>query len=166
MPEILQQCGLFRWPLLLLAALNLILVIRAAVRLVSRPPDRPDPRLETGIHAILFWGALAAVMGFLGQYSGIYNASLAIARATEISPYVVAQGFAESFSASLIGLVILVASACAWFLLSSRYRQLAGMGGGAPTVSGVALGVLCVALVLTPVAGSLILSLVLFPVSG
>ncbi|MGD8395265.1 MAG: MotA/TolQ/ExbB proton channel family protein, partial [Candidatus Eiseniibacteriota bacterium] len=78
------------------------------------------------IHAILFWGVLAALLGFLGQTTGLYKALTVIAGAREISPVMVAQGFAESLTTTLFGMVLLVLSAVAWFGLHAAYRRVAG----------------------------------------
>lgn len=124
-----QTCGPFGWPLLILAIVNVVLIIRKAIQLFGAritPGARivSGATLESGLNAILFWGAISAVLGFLGQYSGIYNALHAIMAARAISPNVVAMGFAESFSTTLFGLTIFVFSAIAWFVLHSRYQQL------------------------------------------
>jgi biopolymer transport protein ExbB/TolQ len=82
-----------------------------------------------GINAILFWGALSAILGLLGQSSGLYNSLNVIAQAQAISPNLVAQGFAESFSTTIIGLTTLVLSAVAWFALNAWKRRVAAPRG-------------------------------------
>jgi len=130
--------GPYGWPLMLLLVVNVVLAIVVAVRLADRT-RRPDAALANRLNAILFWGAIGMVLGFLGQYAGIYRALHAILGASEISPRIVAIGFAESFTTTLFGLQLFIASAIAWFVLSSRYRKrLADTGhegvgaGGAP----------------------------------
>jgi biopolymer transport protein ExbB/TolQ len=128
------QCGPYGWPLLILAIVNVVLIVRKAVQLFggrgaaafssADAQDAMGATLESGLNAILFWGAISAVLGFLGQYSGIYKALQAIQGARAISPNVVAQGFAESFSTTLFGLTIFVFSAITWFVLYSRTQQL------------------------------------------
>jgi biopolymer transport protein ExbB/TolQ len=118
----LRQCGVFAWPLLIIAAVNLVLIVLSVVRLAGRDRDRGAETLY-GIHAILFWGGLAAALGFLGQHSGLYKALTVISRAQQISPSRVAQGFAESFTTTLLGMTILVISAVAWFALQAWYRR-------------------------------------------
>jgi len=90
-------------------------VIRAVIRLLRDKGNSPD--LDGSLTAILFWGFAAAVMGFLGQCSGIYNALTVIAQASQIDPQLVMQGFAESFSTTLWGGGLLLASGLAWFVL-------------------------------------------------
>lgn len=111
-------------PLLIIVALAIIvLVIKKVIDLYVKKDLSPH-KLESGLHAILFWGAICAILGILGQITGIYRSLNVIIRATEISPNVVAQGFAESFTTTIFGLEILVVSAIAWFILLCRYRKL------------------------------------------
>jgi biopolymer transport protein ExbB/TolQ len=120
MLDFLRAGGPFGWLIAILALANLVLALRGA-RLLSGG-DR-DPRAAAATaDTILFWGAVSAVLGLLGQYSGIYNALGAIIRATEIDPRVIAEGFLQSFTTTLEGLTVLVLSAVAWFAL----RALAG----------------------------------------
>ena len=124
MPDFLLQCGPFAWPLLFLSIVNCVLVVVSGLRLARQPRSLPDAGLESRINAILFWGGVAALLGFMGQHSGIYNAVHAIVAATEISPRVVLIGFAESFTTTLFGMTVLILSAVAWFALHSYYELL------------------------------------------
>ena len=103
----LMATGLFAIPLALLTLLLLGLIVRAALR-------------RGGGDSILFWGFAAAVLGFLGQCSGLYHALTAIAGATEIDPRIVSRGFAESFTSTLWGGALLLVSALAWWILRRR----------------------------------------------
>jgi hypothetical protein len=123
MGHFIAGMGMYRYPMLLIAATVAVLTIRKVIDLWVRK-DLPPYRLERGLHAILFWGAICAVLGILGQTSGIFNALGAIIKATEISPNIVARGFAESFTTTIFGLEVLVVSAIAWFILYTRYRKL------------------------------------------
>jgi len=118
-----SSMGVFGIPLIVIALVILVLVIRKAVDLWGRK-DLSASRLESGLHAILFWGAVSALFGVLGQLTGIYNALGAIMKAREISPNVVAQGFAQSFTTTIFGLETLLVSAIIWFILYGRYRKL------------------------------------------
>lgn len=81
-------------------------------------------RMERGLHAIMFWGILSAVFGFLGQITGVYNALQAISKAKEISPQVIAQGLAQSYTTTIFGVEMLLVAGIVWFLLLGRYRKL------------------------------------------
>ena len=118
--------GIFSFPMIIIAIVILILAVKKAADLFGG--GRPGPvQLEKGLHAILFWGAVEAVLGILGQFTGMYNALGAIGRAREISPQIVAQGFAESISTTMFGLFVLLISGIIWFVLFSRYKKLAAV---------------------------------------
>jgi biopolymer transport protein ExbB/TolQ len=102
--------------MVLLAVVIAFLVVRKVVPL-AKGTVQPGPAWESGLNAILFWGAFAAVLGFLGQCFGIYNAMRAIQQADVISPTITAIGFFISFTSTMIGLTILAISALCWFAL-------------------------------------------------
>jgi biopolymer transport protein ExbB/TolQ len=118
-----MEMGMFRIPLIVLALLVLGLSIKKFIDL-SRAKDSDAARIESGLHAILFWGGISALLGILGQTSGLYNALSVIGRAKQIDPAIVARGFAESFTTTLFGLTVFFFSGIIWFLLFSRYRKL------------------------------------------
>jgi biopolymer transport protein ExbB/TolQ len=80
--------------------------------------------LKNRINALLFWGAVGAVVGLLGQASGIYAALRAISTASEISPPIVMEGFAISFLTTMMGLMIFLGSGLAWMGLRGMYNRL------------------------------------------
>ena len=121
----IKQMGPFGFLMIIISVVIAALAIKKAVDLFARK-DRAPADLERGLHAILFWGIIAAVLGVLGQISGIYNALNAIVRATEISPRVIYTGFAESFTTTLYGLWVVLLSAIVWFALFMRYKRLTG----------------------------------------
>ncbi len=90
-----MQMGVFGYPLVILSIVVVALAVKKAVDLFGRR-DLTPVQMENGLQAILFWGAVTAVLGVLGQITGIYNALSVIAYAREISPQVTAMGFAES----------------------------------------------------------------------
>ena len=115
----LLASGIIGLPLAVLTLVILGLIVRAAVRI------RRD-EIGSTLFAILFWGFAAAVLGFLGQCAGLYNALTVIAGADEISPRVISRGFAESFSTTLWGGGLLVVAGLAWFALRGWRRLVAG----------------------------------------
>jgi len=86
--------------------------------------DPFKPVLESGINAIVFWGAISAIVGFFAHYLGVYYAMLAIQRANDISPAIVAYGSSMSLITILTGLTIFIFSAIIWFVLRWRYKQI------------------------------------------
>ena len=119
------EMGPVAWPLLAITIANLVLIIKYGSR-VFGSDAKQDPAAEAGINAILFWGVMAAVLGYLGMYGGVYRSLTAIAAAgIGVNPGLVAKGISEAISDPIAGLLICVLSAVSWFVLRSRHRQLA-----------------------------------------
>ena len=117
------KCGVFGWPILILALVNIVLIVRGIHRL-GGDRAQPDAMLENGLNAILFWGGIAAVIGLLGQVTALYLSIRIIQRAGIISPAHVAEGLAVSFSTNIWGLTLFIVAALLWFILSSWCRSL------------------------------------------
>lgn len=120
----INQMGIFGKVLIVIALYILVQIVRKGIHLFGGKSADPL-KLERGLHSIIFWGAVSAVLGVLAQVTGIYNALNAIIRAKEISPNVIARGFAESFTTTMFGLTVLIISAIVWYLYLSRFRKLA-----------------------------------------
>jgi len=125
MIEFFQNGGSMMWLILIIALLIIFLTIKKALQLFTRQ-DLPKPVLENGINAIIFWGSVAAVLGFFAHYLGIYNAMQAIAEAEAVSPAIIARGYSVSLITILTGLILFLISAIIWFVFRWRYRRLAG----------------------------------------
>jgi biopolymer transport protein ExbB/TolQ len=119
----INKMGPFGKILILIAMYIIFQVVRKGIALFSSRETDPM-KLERGLHSILFWGAISAVMGVLAQITGIYNALNVIINAKEIDPRVVAQGFAESFTTTLFGLTVLILSSIIWFIFLNRFRKV------------------------------------------
>jgi biopolymer transport protein ExbB/TolQ len=119
---VFKQMGMWGPLLVIIAIVVVALIVRAALRLSRMTPEIRNT-VGTDIHAILFWGGVSALLGFIGQNSGLYNALTVISQAREISPAVVAMGFAESLTTTLFGMTTLLVAAIAWFTLLVRYRR-------------------------------------------
>lgn len=135
MPRLLMEMGPFAWPLFLIAAAEIILIVRWSIELAGPSPDAG--RAEAGVNAILFWGVVAVILGYLGQYSGMYRSLNVIAEAPVINPSLVALGIAESITTTIFGLLILLISSIAWFTLRARCRSLARAAEPAASPAGV-----------------------------
>ena len=123
MIQFFMEGGMMMWFLLILAILIIVLSVRKAIQL-SGKQELPKSVLETGINAIIFWGALAAIIGFFSHYLGVYYAMQAISRANDISPAIVAYGYSMSLITILSGLMIFLISFVLWFVFRWRLKQI------------------------------------------
>ncbi|HKJ93208.1 MAG TPA: MotA/TolQ/ExbB proton channel family protein [Longimicrobiales bacterium] len=119
-----QEGGVMMWPLLILAVTVVVLTVRGWVR-VSHV-DGPDPVVETGVDAVVFWGAWSVVLGLLGTIVGIYIAAGFIEAAPAVSPQIIWGGIRVALTTLVFGLLIFAVSAVAWFVLRTRYRRGVG----------------------------------------
>jgi len=115
--------GMFMWLLLIIAIVIVVLAISNGVQLYSNK-DKNKIRLENSINSILFWGGFSLVLGFFAHFMGIYQAMLAIQRASDISPAIVAGGYAMSIITILTGLFLLMVSSVIWFIYKNRLTKL------------------------------------------
>jgi predicted membrane protein len=111
-----REMGFYAWPLMLIAAAVIVLAVHAAIRLQKARPQDAAP-IEHTVNAVLFWGCVAAVVGVLGQFHGIYQALKVISMAEAVSPPIIWGGLAVSFSSTLTGLSILLVAALLWAAL-------------------------------------------------
>jgi biopolymer transport protein ExbB/TolQ len=119
----MQAGGPFMWLLSLIFLVILYLSVRKGQSVFFKK-EAVSVKFETGLNAILFWGVLSIVIGFLAHFMGLYQALLAISRATDVSPAVIAQGYAQSLLTILFGMTIFIVSAVFWFLLRWRYKKI------------------------------------------
>ena len=111
-----MEAGPFIWPIILLTLVIGLLVLWNIVFLLLRPRREPNSRRHS-INSILFWGAVAAVLGVLGQWMGIHRLTRAIAAHGIVNPEALAYGISESLLTPIAGMVVLIVAAVAWFLL-------------------------------------------------
>lgn len=116
MIRFLSEAGPLIWPIILLALVIGGLVLWNVLCLLFRRAASRVRRRQS-IDAILFWGVVAAVLGFLGQWMGIHNLSRAVAELGIVSPQAVAYGISESLLTPIAGMAVLVGAAFLWFFL-------------------------------------------------
>lgn len=114
--------GPYKWPLIVIAAIVVFLIIRKAVDLFFRK-GLDETQLKRGLNAILFWGSFGLAVGMFAQVAGIWAALKEIMAAADISPAIVLIGFYGSFMTTLFGLGILLVAALAWWLFRYRIQQ-------------------------------------------
>lgn len=116
MTRFLMEAGPFIWPIILLTLVIGLLALWNLVFVLFLPKRTPSSRRQS-INSILFWGAVAAVLGILGQWMGIHRLTQAIADHGIVNPQLVAYGISESLLTPIAGMVVLVVAALVWFLL-------------------------------------------------
>ena len=126
MIKLFLYAGPFAWPLLVLAAVVLVLPIRETLALF-RDNTAKQRRAETRPNTIFFGGSISLAIGFFGHHVGIYIATQAISRAGAVETGILAAGYGESLLPLLFGMVIFIFSALVWFVLRWRFRLLGGI---------------------------------------
>jgi len=116
MQRFIFEAGPYLWPILLLAMVVSILTLINAVDLLVRRHASGEGRRHR-IDAVLFWGAMAAMLGFLGQWAGIHKMTTVLVQRGVVSPQAVATGLAESLWTPVVGMMVLVVSGVLWFCL-------------------------------------------------
>lgn len=119
----IQQGGTLMLPLLLIGVAVLVISAKKVNDLYVKK-GLPSAQLEKGINAIIFWGIFGIILGFFGHFFGLYNAMIAISKAKNISPAIVAMGYAMSITTILAGLFIFMISAILWLVFRARYKKL------------------------------------------
>lgn len=117
---LLRVCGPSGWALL---AITLIAAGYIAAAVMRRVRHESTASIDHARHAVLFWGGMAAVLGFLSQCAAVFEAMTAIMSATAIDPNVVRQGFGQSFVPSFWGFGVLTACAMVWIILGVSGRR-------------------------------------------
>lgn len=116
MIRFLSEAGPVIFPLMLLAAVVLGLTLWNALVLMLRGSAAANRRRHS-IDAILFWGSVAAVLGFLGQWIGLAKMAQLVAQRGIVSPQMVVFGLSESLMTTVSGMVVFTVSAFLWFFL-------------------------------------------------
>jgi hypothetical protein len=124
MSELWYSLGYIRWPLAFSGLLMLLVTAYSAARLF-RPGAIPDVLTRTWVDAVLFWGSFAMIAGVLGTLVGIVVAAQSIEAAGAVSSSLVWGGIKVALLSSVVGTVMLAASALLWFGLQLRWRFLA-----------------------------------------
>lgn len=112
------------WVLLIIAIIVATLAIKKVFDFYFKK-SLDQKKMEWGLNAIIIWGVISATLGFLGHFHGMYMAMSFISEAADISPAIVAGGFAVSLLTILFGLTIFLFSSIIWLFLRWRFKQLA-----------------------------------------
>ncbi len=93
-----------------------IMSIKNALIIFSKESDKE--KVSSQIGSIKSLGLFALVLGFLGQFLGLFQAFNFIAEAGTISPAILANGLRISSIASIYGMIIFLVAYLLWFGLS------------------------------------------------
>ena len=121
--DFIQQGGIFMVPLFLIGIAILVISVKKISDLYLRK-GLSNAQLDRGINAIIFWGFFGIILGFFAHFTGLYEAMVVISQAPQISPRLVAMGYAVSLTTILAGLFIFMISAILWLVFRARYKKL------------------------------------------
>lgn len=116
MLRFLEEAGPVIFPLMLLAAVVLLLTLWNALVLMVKG-GAAAARRRHSIDSILFWGSVAAVLGFLGQWIGITKMVVVVAERGIVSPSLVVLGLSEALLTTVTGMIVFTVSGFLWFSL-------------------------------------------------
>jgi biopolymer transport protein ExbB/TolQ len=94
-----------------------IMSIKNTLIIFSKESDKE--KVSSQIGSIKSLGLFALVLGFLGQFLGLFQAFNFIAEAGTISPAILANGLKISSIASIYGMIIFLVAYLIWFALNS-----------------------------------------------
>lgn len=115
MMQFIREAGPLILPVILLLLVIVILTIRNAVALIGSKSSAASRR--GSIDAILFWGSVAALLGFLGQWLGVMKLITVMYEQGLSNPKMVVLGVSESLQTPVGGMFVFVISAFLWFFL-------------------------------------------------
>jgi hypothetical protein len=110
-----MEAGVLVFPIVILVLVTGLLALWNIVALFARIGS--IERRRQSIDSVLFWGALAAVLGFLGQWLGIFKIAEAIAVRGAVNPTAVAYGISESLLTPIAGVTVLMMAGLIWSIL-------------------------------------------------
>jgi hypothetical protein len=113
--QFVAEAGVLVFPIVTLVLVTGLLALWNTVALLARFGS--IERRRQSIDSVLFWGALAAVLGFLGQWLGIFKIAEAIAVRGAVNPAAVAYGISESLLTPIAGVSVLMMAGLIWSIL-------------------------------------------------
>ena len=88
-----------------------------------------DVATDRSVDAILFWGAVTAVIGFMGTWAGLFKSFEAMRRLGLKSVQVLFVGLSEAHITTTFGLGVLLAAGFLWFGLRLRIERRRALAG-------------------------------------
>lgn len=112
MVEVFRSGGVMMWPLLFIGVGLLAITFRSMARV--RTGATPE-EMERGLLSILFWGAMALVLGVLGTVVGLVQMGRVMSRFGALEPSTVWGGFAVTLVTLVFGLLLFVLAMSCWY---------------------------------------------------
>jgi hypothetical protein len=126
MTEAFLSGGVMMWPILAVGLGVAWLAVRTALRIRGGGSGRGE--VARGLQALLFWGAMAVVLGVLGMATGLVIMAQAVRAAGEVDAPLVWGGLSVTLVPVLFALVVFLFAATAWFFLREWSER--GEAGG------------------------------------
>jgi CubicO group peptidase (beta-lactamase class C family) len=125
--SLVGNAGPWAVPLAVLTVLLSVLIVRSFFEVQANNHSKSEAMDRRA--AILFYGFLAAVLGFLGQCAALYRIMSTVQAADALVPERLAEGFAASFITTLWGGGLLLVAGLVWIPLRwmSLRRPSAGL---------------------------------------
>ncbi len=130
MIETFLSGGVMMWPMLVVAIGVAGITLRAAACLWTRAPLE-DVRKK--LNAIVFWGAMGALLGLLGTVVGLVRMAQVIQRFGAVEAPLVWGGVAVSLVSLIFGISILLFSGVAWLVLQQWTLRAVEREGAGPS---------------------------------
>lgn len=112
---------LFMGMLSIVLLLVLVLAVKNIVLVAKN--EKEESAFSAQIGYLKSLGLFALVLGFLGQFLGLFQAFGFIAQQGTVSPSILAAGFKVSSISSIYGMVIFLISYLLWFALDTFLKK-------------------------------------------
>lgn len=122
MMDVFLDGGIMMWPLLAIGFAVLWLASSTILRL-RRGREGADEALR-GLQAIIFWGAMAGVLGLLGTVVGFVVIAQSVTAAGGAEPSLVWGGVSVALVTVLFGILIFLLAAMIWFILRQWHARI------------------------------------------
>ncbi len=110
-----QAMGPWLWVVLPFSLITLYAIVKGTIDVIKA--EKKPEKIYREMHAIPFFASLTAMLGFIGQILGLWQAIAAIIVATDVSPEIVLMGFRISFFSTIYGIITLLVALVCWFIL-------------------------------------------------
>lgn len=111
-----QEMGFIAYPLVVVVVLLIVEIIRAA-RAVSRADAASASATSAGIHPVLVWGVLGAVLGILGTVVGVAITAAFLEQVEVANPGLIWGAIRVTLGSTIIGMLLLGIASIAWLTL-------------------------------------------------